>query len=545
MESNQVSLTRMMLNISTPQDQGLSLTKGEILKGVVQDIKANGLVMMLLKGRMIEAASEIMVKSGQQLYLMVDEFRNGKAYLKVLTPQGMEKIENASVSANLQDMGIPPKEDNIIMARKLLQHNLPVTQDNLNNLARGLKILGNASTRNLEIAAFTLARGLPLNKETLSALAQYISDDSNPAKLAEGIFKSLSQVSRDTAANNYQAQKGFVSQPSSADVKTPVILGEKQAPAGNQMPNQVDNQVRQGTQTGDKAALMEIVRQDSTAVQVNAEKVGQNIADKSINPQQFNSPGAISDNNKSIPVSVPGNVNLQNSGLNPKQAELFKVLLEFMQINMDDDNPGPITANKLHGLVYSEKEIIRGWRLLQDIIKNSGTDLKNPIINDLSGKIDGLERELTGQKIFNFVSRMSLDNNLNYYYFSFPVTINDEQRLCQLRLNKEPGRKSLKDQDAIRFIVSLDTRSLGMVLFHVNWKKAKNIELQGVVQNQEVCNYLDRNISQLLKGLNNLGYTVSNRGIKIAKDNDEFDNLKMRMEKVPADIRPFSIDVTV
>ncbi|MDD3889120.1 MAG: hypothetical protein PHR65_04275, partial [Syntrophomonadaceae bacterium] len=175
MASNQVSLTRMMLNIAKPQDQGLSLARGEILKGVVQDVRADGLVMIMLKGQLIEAASEVMVKPGEQLYLVVDDFRNGKAYLKVLTPQGIEKMENASISASLQEMGLPAKDEYVAMARKLLQHNLPVTGDNLKSLARGVSMLGGFTGRNLEIATFALARELPLNQQTLLALLQHIS----------------------------------------------------------------------------------------------------------------------------------------------------------------------------------------------------------------------------------------------------------------------------------------------------------------------------------------------------------------------------------
>ena len=69
-------------------------------------------------------------------------------------------------------------------------------------------------------------------------------------------------------------------------------------------------------------------------------------------------------------------------------------------------------------------------------------------------KIEVYEKELTGQKILNFLTRMSTDYTLNYY-FSFPVTIDNEQKLCQLHINKESGQKSLKNQDSIKFIVSL------------------------------------------------------------------------------------------
>jgi len=155
-----------------------------------------------------------------------------------------------------------------------------------------------------------------------------------------------------------------------------------------------------------------------------------------------------------------------------------------------------------------------------------------------------MERELSGQRIFNYISRMP-DSNFNYYYFSFPVRINDEYRLCQMRVNREAGNKLLKEQDNIKLIVSLDTANMGMVLFHVNWNKNKTLTLQGVVESNEVMHYFNKHISQLVKGLNQLGYTVNNLGVQMLQKDDEMVKLRPVMEEVPMKFRPFSIDVTV
>jgi len=50
MDLNQISSNKAILNIGTPGDTGLTLNKGEVLKGVVQSIREDGLVMLSLKG---------------------------------------------------------------------------------------------------------------------------------------------------------------------------------------------------------------------------------------------------------------------------------------------------------------------------------------------------------------------------------------------------------------------------------------------------------------------------------------------------------------
>jgi|GEM_PF-1789022 len=194
MDTNQVSLTRTMLNISTPDNQGLNFSQGEIVKGVVQEVHTDGTLIITIKGQTIEAMTEVQVQPGQQLYLKVDDFRDGKTFLKVVTPQAMEVIENANLSANLLNMGISAKEENVAMARKLLEYNMPVTANNMSEMAKGVKLLGAATPRSLEIVAFVMSRNLPVDASTLKAMEQYTLPGSNIAKLIQSVVQSLREL---------------------------------------------------------------------------------------------------------------------------------------------------------------------------------------------------------------------------------------------------------------------------------------------------------------------------------------------------------------
>lgn len=208
MDTSSISSNKITLRISTPQGKEMALNKGEVLQAQVQEVGDNGQVTIVVKGKTIEAFSEVAVKPGQQLLLMVDDLRHGKTYLKVVTPEMMGKIETANISANLLEMGVAAKEENIVLARKLLQHNLPVTQNNLNELNRNVSSLGGMNGRNLEIAAFALSRGIT-GKNALASLAQFLASPSDAAKLVPVLDRFMRALAganpagqADTAARN-------------------------------------------------------------------------------------------------------------------------------------------------------------------------------------------------------------------------------------------------------------------------------------------------------------------------------------------------------
>jgi hypothetical protein len=68
-------LTKNLLNLAQTEGDQLNLIKGEILKGIVESIKDNGMIMVNLKGRSIEAFTELVLTPGQVLFLMVDDLR--------------------------------------------------------------------------------------------------------------------------------------------------------------------------------------------------------------------------------------------------------------------------------------------------------------------------------------------------------------------------------------------------------------------------------------------------------------------------------------
>ena len=789
MDTNQVSLTRTMLNISTPNNQGVNFSQGEVLKGVVQEVRSDGIVMITIKGQTIEALTEVPVKPGQQLYLKVDDFRDGKTFLKVITPQAMEAIENTNLSANLVEMGIPAKEENVAMARKLLAYNMPATANNLSEMAKGIKLLGAATPRNLEIVAFVMSRNLPVDASTLKAFEQYTLPGSNIARLLESVVQSLRELGQtqtlalrdnqelilpDAAKNAGTAGKAPLTAGTSPNVSTPagltnpsggnvgnmintatptgeavtistaqanipaptapgaaaVIGGETlplpgsqvsaaqvsatqsniplpttdlepaitmpitsetdsegmmttgsrsasgSAPADNtgskpgappistpnpqtsnlstntfqsaitsepappetsQAPpalasnNPVPDQISAKASTTQNPGPAMVVEEGNQRPALSATTVGSidlpeempvntrvspNIAESSTgktlaapasqtapaplisddmpelaspaglttnpaaskeetpvqapltagtNAKDGNAPGSILE--KPPPASTgttsaatgsdlpktADNTGVQTSGTASTsnipagtsklsdQLNLLKTLIEWMQV--DGRDPAADISGKLERAVASDKDVIRGLTLLQDAIKSENTQTRSPVVHDLLQRIDNLEKELSGQKMFNYLSRTNIDNQFNFYYFSIPVKVGEEMHQCQLRINKD-GRRDLRNVDNLSFVVSLDTGKMGLVLFHVNWQRSGSLTLQGVVEDDRVASFLTGSLPNLVAKLRELGYSVQNLGIKVSQEQID-ESLKVRMQETPLSIRPLGIDIRV
>ena len=650
MEPSQISLNKVTLNVSSPKDGGVSLNKGEMVKGTVQEVRPDGLVMIVIKGKLVEAVAEVAVKPSQDLYLLVDDFRNGKTYLKLVSPEMMGKIENANIKANLLQMGITVKEETILLASKLLQHNLPVTPDSLNELARVVKLIGGSNPRNLEIATFALARGI-VNREALTALASFLSPETNKAqlitvlnrwlsilttKLSSALESSLSSVKGESAtpiASIAQETatatpvKGEVAQlgvsvdqstaptasgrgelaPQATSVSqegTPVapvkvelvplasntakeiantnqVKGELTAPSTSiaqetvpsaplkgEVASQASN-VAQGTNTASPA------REGNTGIYQpilpdgEAEVPSQNAsrAASSETPRLMlenlsklvpasagtaepdgNTALKIGEFDRSrvlsgeIPVAQTDNDSgLTQDNLTVRVVNLLQTLVDIMELD-PASSPDKI-AEKIQNSTQSEKEIIKALLLLEDLGADKRIGEKIPSLKDLPLRLENLEKEISGQRLFNLSARNS-GENISSYYFSFPVKMDNDYSLCQLRINKDT-RKNLKDLDSLNFVVSLNTSKLGIVVFHVNWHRQGNIKLQGVVESQATCNYINKNMGELVAKLQGLGFKVSNLGVKVSVSPAEINCAKPGFEDVTQKIRPLGIDVTV
>ncbi len=446
--NNQSILNKFFLNISNLSESNFNFSPGEILKGQVQEIKENGLVSIYLKGKTIDAFSTIEVSKGQQLFLMVEDIKEGKIVLKILTSEILNKKENSNLSNTLKAMNLPVDDKNLQQAKKLIQKSLPVTLENIKSMSRGVSLLNESSPRSLEIVGLAMTKGVPITLQSLESFVQFFDGKSNLASLTNETFNILDKIT-------------------------------------------------------------------SNGINLNT---SQTAAVANIQPNSANN-----------------------------AFQLLNQLIKTMNLHVDERATSNLSNEITQALttnLSNENDLVRGFGLVKDILgQKEMSEIPKNLINLLINNLDQIQKELAGQKLTNVMSRFSSDSNLDFYYVSFPVKVEGEYRLSQLRISKNAEKGSIADMDNVKFAVSLDTGNLGLVLFHVEWHKSERLKIEGVVESEAALKYLESNVDKLISDLKSHNYAVDYNGIKVSKYGNA--EMRLKLEEKNEAVKTFEIDVWV
>ena len=641
---NQAAADSIILNAGAAGEKGFLFNQGEILKGIVEGIKSDGIISLFINGRLVDAASEVDVKPGQHLYLLVDSFKNSLTYLKVISEQGSSPLDDNNLAANLRSIGLPSNTDAILIANRLLQHNLPVNQQNVAFILNALNIIGGITARNIDLAVFILQHNMPLDKNILPLIDQFVSSDGDLSRLVRELVQILSRIETNmirsdstpaappsvvitsgqagqagqanAAAPNLNAAGAAVaSTPGAASVLNAVSVSAENSgnPAASvnaaNVPQQIAVQQNNAapslaaaattaaavSQTGSTAIINPgdavptnpavpgattagggegsannpLVAQNQ-AVATTAETVSASASASAsattageTGSAAIAVPAAISGGAASAaaiaanPQPINGTVFLPQVKLDPvapdpaaAKTETPLDLTEFVKIlrAVLDSAVSKLTGSgrgvnaALQGMVRDRTLLLNNLRGLLEMVKADAALGKTPEGQELLSKISNLQRQITGQAVFNSTVKLGQDVFNNNYYFSFPVEIDNQPSYCQLRIQKKAGSR-LDQQDNIKLVVSLDTPALGIVMFHIDWHRQGYIQLRGVMETSEAVGFIEKNIGELLHSLGELGYSVNNLGMKVAEGPKEL-TLKPQAKETEQDsISSFKIDV--
>jgi len=545
----------MILNVSTPAEQGLSLNKGEILQGSVHSIKDGGLLTLLLKGRIIEAVTQVPVNSGEQLFLQVDGIRDGRIYLKILTPIELQQAQSTNLASSLLDIGVAPGKENLMIARVLLDNALPVTADNISSVSRGAAILGGLLEENVQAAAFALSRGIKTDLQLLPAVKQLLDPKSNLARIVESLIKNITNLEEQAASVRVNTAEKGIDTPSGP-------IRDDTGRAATRYDFEINKSARSssGQESAAKQSSINITGRNTPVSNKDTDLVlkplitsagtaGTEPAAGESKQDQTISWGPAAGEGKLDLAAIRESTVVLPASREDVSADLFKQLpflkqlLEEVIIRLPGDSEE--TPQKLENVLQSVRDIVRGIMLLEEIVRKEPEIQSKNFLNELLNRLETLERELSGPRIYNYANRGSIDNQSSGYYFSLPVQIEDQTHLLELRLNKDPGKKSLKDQDSIKLVVSLETGRMGMVLFHINWQRQGSLDLQGVVEKAAVQKHLEIGLGVLVNQLKNLGYTVNSKGIKVAENPGETASLKKALPHQNEKTKTFAIDIII
>ena len=442
---NQAASDRVVLDLNSSGEKETQFNQDEILKGTVREIKSDGIVSLLIKGNLVSAASEIKMSPGQQIYLLVDSFKNGITHLKVLEvleTQGVTRMDDTKLSFWLRSLGIPADTDALLIARELLNHNLPVTRQNIEKIINATTMIGGVNARNLAAAVFALDCNIPIDENFFPLVNQFFSSDGDLSQMVRELTQHLSRL------------------------------------------------------------------------------------DASVRPDLSSS--ALVATGEEKPVDL---------------AEVVKILRMVLDLAVGKIAGSGADVNPvLQKLVSDRALLLDNLRGLFEMVKTDEVLTKTPEGQELLTRIGNLHQQIVGQALFNSAVKLDQEVLTNHYYFSFPVEIDKQLTYCQLRIQKNTNSR-LSYEDNIKLAVSLDTPAFGIVIFHIDWHRQGFIQLQGVVESDEAGRFIEKNISELLLSLGELGYKIGNLGVKTAEKSEEL-ILKPRIKEEEQDnITQFSVDI--
>lgn len=584
MEFNPVSLNSVILNISSPANREIVFKQGEILRGVVQEIGKDGAALILINGQIMEATAEAEIQPGQLLRLLVEEVRPGRISLKALTAEALQKIESNNLAAKLQAIGIAPREDNLIVARSLLANNLPVNSKTMGDAARLLNRLGGWTADNINLSVLAVKHSLPADQAVILRLAAFFK---NPDMA--GLYQQLEQVVRDyhvflgnpantsllaadPKSNAAPVIQPNINQLSSSPVPDRLTDGVPLKPAMPEMRPEVPPPDRSPSPTIKLSAApnAEIMRTGQSTGLTNAGVVksevltGNTAAVPEIPDENTGIIRAAvldSFNQEDVQVvktppsrettlAAPSTASGLASAIPGPDSQVIGRLLGNLQgliqlVSLEGKSISAGLAGDLHQLIQNRSEMLTGFINLESILERLSA-AGSQEARELLPLVKELEQELSGQQIVNTTVKLSADPAAMGFYIAFPFKLEqDEYSLCQLSI-KGNNRRFGSEQESLRLAVSLDTPQMGLILCHLEWHRSGQLNIQGVVENQPVYEFLDQHWHEMTDALAGLGYKVSDLGLKVAGNRSDLEVLRPTLDvNNNSSVRPIGIDVVI
>lgn len=488
--NNPVFLNKATLNLTWPTSQELMLHKGEVLQGQVRGLTTDGLVLLYLKGQLIEAAAEILVEPGQTLHLSVEDVKQGQAHLRVLTPAGLEKTEQQAFATRLMDLGIPARSDTIQIARTLSDYQLPVTRTNVATVQQGCAQLGEVNPQNINQVTFQVSKGIPLMKPILEALSHYIGSSASIDQLVVNVSSAALE-----------------------SLETTPVMSPAYAASATEAPDMQAvnrNPIPDLGQTANK--------NPGSPGQIQQEAIPSSVGVGEAQPVPSDQQVAAQTRVTGIPPQTPASTNMPTIPASVAKDLFVRILnwlpglLEALELNPDQETA--VIAEKIRHISSTPQDIIRNLTLIKDILQTETMARNHPASLLLAGKVEDLVRELTGQHLMQ-ANPQRIDVNTPAVYLAFPVQVDQDIQLCQLRIHGDVSSEALRQRQQVNLVVSLDTAKMGTVLFHVAWNTKGNLDLQGVVESDRVKYYLAPFLLELNRALEEQGYQVNNLGLKV------------------------------
>lgn len=511
--SDPVSSYQMRLGLANTE--GLKLLKGEIVQAVVEKVIGEGLFQINIKGMTVDAATDLMLAPGQNLLLRSEGRVDGRQILRVVKPGEEYSLRVATL---LQELGYKADDRFTAITAKLIQYGLPLTRENIDHVLTSTRRLGEFNSLNLEISVWVLAGGLKNNPEILMAVRSFLTKPESVKSLMQQILQSLS-VSESSAGDSTKAN--------------PFLSSTNETSLTNTIPfaGRVNST---GTSNGmDILSTTERLDSNNPAYRLESAGAMSRLDRMDISNRMD---GVITMDRLDSGMTEYAFHNLR---LNTVEG-LFKAIMTLINLRVTGDPE--MMSGDLQQIMANNKEVIRALAVIQEVLTRF-PDTAGQVGNEVLQLVQSAEGELLGQAAFNSAEKQASSQQPGFYYLAIPLELGGKDRVMELKIYKDDrGTRRLDELEEIRLAVSLDTANLGMVVFHVTLRKNNMLEIQGVVNNPNSKEAIERSIHLLQQRLMEHGYEMHFGGMKLTSEPEK---LRPCLQTVELGLPALGIDITV
>lgn len=170
----------------------LSLTKGEIIKGIITDLRSNQVTIRLDDGNTLHAklSTAMDLSIGQEAEFFVQETNDVLITLKLLS-DGDTSFAEAAIDKALEASGFPKSAHAADIVRSLLDAGLPANKEMIQKMMQY-----SASNKDVELSTLTalMKHNLPVSKENAAQLQAYRNFEHRLLGQAETLTSALSEA---------------------------------------------------------------------------------------------------------------------------------------------------------------------------------------------------------------------------------------------------------------------------------------------------------------------------------------------------------------
>lgn len=215
----------------------VTLTKGEVVKGEVTDLRSNEVTIRLEDGKTLHAklSTAMELSIGQEAEFFVQETNDVLITLKLLS-DGDTSFTESAIDKALEAAGLPKSQHGAEIVRSLLTAGLPANKEMIQKMMQY-----SAANKDVELSTLTalMKNNLPVTKENATQLQAYRNFE----------HRLLGQAATLTSALSDAFSYGEVS-PSFTEGLLAQFFGETGdvfAPTGSPISSQIPSQVAEGT----------------------------------------------------------------------------------------------------------------------------------------------------------------------------------------------------------------------------------------------------------------------------------------------------------